>query len=112
MIEYSDGGTMKTKDKYSGIAKSYDKMEEVMMFNNYRREVLEKSQGNILEVKNRTGIDFSPGMIKVAKEKAESIGVIWNFRRCSSLKTPLVLYFLPVYFVLCLILIVGLREVL
>ncbi len=76
---------MKTKDKYSRIAKFYDKMEEMMMFNNYRKEVVEKAQGNILEVgigtgenlkyykkvQKVTGVDFSPGMLKIAKEKAE-----------------------------------------
>ena len=80
---------METKEKYSRIAKFYDKMEEMMMFNSYRKEVVEKAQGNILEVgigtgenlkyyektQKITGVDFSPGMLKVAKEKAETIGV-------------------------------------
>ena len=80
---------MKTKDKYSRIAKFYDKMEEMMMFNNYRKEVVEKAQGNILEVgigtgenlkyykkvQKVTGIDFSPGMLKIAKEKAEIMDI-------------------------------------
>lgn len=89
MIEYSEGDTMETKDKYSRIAKFYDKMEEMMMFNNYRKEVVEKAQGNILEVgigtgenlkyyrkdQKVTGIDFSPGMLKIAKEKAEVVSM-------------------------------------
>lgn len=80
---------METKDKYSRIAKFYDKMEEMMMFNNYRKEVVEKAQGNILEVgigtgenlkyyrkdQKVTGIDFSPGMLKIAKEKAEVVSM-------------------------------------
>ncbi len=80
---------METKDKYSRIAKVYDKMEEMMMFNNYRKEVVEKAQGNILEVgigtgenlkyyrkgQKVTGVDFSPGMLKIAKEKAKVMDI-------------------------------------
>jgi len=89
MIEYSEGDIMNTKDKYSRIAKFYDKMEEMMMFNNYRKEVVERAQGKILEVgigtgenlkyykapQKVTGIDFSPGMLRVAKEKAEGVSI-------------------------------------
>lgn len=80
---------METKDKYSRIAKFYDKMEEMMIFNSYRKEVVEKAQGNILEVgigtgenlryykkdQKITGVDFSPGMLKIAKEKAEGVSI-------------------------------------
>lgn len=76
---------MNTKDKYSRIAKFYDKIEKMMAFNKYREEVVKQAQGDILEVgigtgenlkyytesQKITGVDFSPGMLKVAQGKAD-----------------------------------------
>lgn len=75
---------MKTKDKYSRIAKIFDKIEEKMPMNGIKKEAVEMLRGKILEVGigsgaslkyykkdlDITGIDFSIGMLNLAKEKS------------------------------------------
>lgn len=78
---------METKDKYSRIAKLFDKMEEKMPMNKIKEKGIDTLSGKILEVgigsgatlkyygKNSdvTGIDFSIGMLNIAKEKAKAL---------------------------------------
>lgn len=82
----SEGCKLKTKDKYSRVAKFYDKLEELLVFNSYKEEIVGKAKGNILEVgigtgenlkyyKDRqkvTGVDFSSGMLEIARRKSEA----------------------------------------
>lgn len=75
---------MKTKDKYSRAAKIFDKIEAKMPMNGIKKEAVEMLTGKILEIgigsgaclkyykkdSDLTGIDFSTGMLNLAKEKA------------------------------------------
>lgn len=74
---------METKDKYSRIAKLFDKMERKMPMEKVKEEVVNLLSGKILEVgigsgatlsyykkdADITGIDFSKGMLEIAREK-------------------------------------------
>lgn len=78
---------MKTEDKYSKWAKVYDRMEEKMPMGKYKRKAVNLLNGKILEIgigsgtnlkfynKNMdlTGIDFSKGMLKLAREKCKKL---------------------------------------
>ena len=75
-----------TSHKYSRIAKVYDLFEwpiEILLFKKLRKEAVSYAYGDVLEVGIGTGknlhyydksvdltaIDFSPGMLKIAKDK-------------------------------------------
>ncbi len=73
---------MDTKNKYDRIAQNYDKIEKMMFFNKYRKNLVNLVRGNVLEVGVGTGlnlpyyskdvsvtaIDFSPKMLKKAEK--------------------------------------------
>lgn len=82
----------KTALKYSRIAKLYDLVEwpiEIFFFKSLRKEVTAKVSGKVLEVgigtgKNLpyypidtdlTGIDFSNGMLNIAREKLKLLAL-------------------------------------
>lgn len=87
---------MKTKDKYSRIAKIFDKIEEKMPMNEIKKEAVGMLTGKILEIgigsgaclkyykkdSDLTGIDFSIGMLNLAKEKAINL----NFKNVKLLE--------------------------
>lgn len=74
---------LETKDKYSKMAKYYDWIEERMPMSKFKKECINLLNGKILEVgigsggslkfyskkHDVTGIDFSSGMLALAKEK-------------------------------------------
>lgn len=81
-----------TAQKYTRIAKLYDLLQwflEIFHLSRLRGEVISKAEGRILEVgigtgknlslypvsANLTGIDFSPGMLEIAQDKAAQIGL-------------------------------------
>ncbi|MGL5964094.1 MAG: class I SAM-dependent methyltransferase [Fusobacteriaceae bacterium] len=78
---------MQTKDKYTRVAKIFDKIESKMPMNNFKKEAVQLLEGKILEVgvgsgavlsyykKNTdiTGIDFSVGMLELAREKSKKL---------------------------------------
>lgn len=80
---------METKDKYSRIANIFDKLEERMPMNEIKKEVVQMLKGKILEIgigsgaclkyyekkSDVTGIDFSIGMLNIAKKKAKLLGL-------------------------------------
>lgn len=80
---------METKDKYSRMAKIFDKMEEKMPMNGIKKEAVNMLEGKILEIgigsgaclkyykkdSDVTGIDFSTGMLDLAKKKAKLLGL-------------------------------------
>lgn len=73
---------MNTKDKYDKVAKIYDKMEKMLFFNKYRKDLISLAQGEVLEVgvgtganlpyysekTSVTGIDFSKNMLEKSKK--------------------------------------------
>ncbi|MGL5088091.1 MAG: class I SAM-dependent methyltransferase [Cetobacterium sp.] len=75
---------MQTKDKYTRIAKIFDKIESKMPMNSFKKSAVQLLEGKILEVgigsgavlsyykkdADVTGIDFSVGMLELAGEKA------------------------------------------
>lgn len=77
---------METKEKYSRFSKIYNCLESKMKMNRYKKECIEKLTGKILEVgigsganlkfynqsQDITGIDFSSGMLEIAKTKIET----------------------------------------
>ena len=82
-----------TAQRYNRIAKLYDLFQwpmEVLSLNRLRKEVISHAQGKMLEVgigtgKNLpfyppncdlTGIDFSTGMLDIAREKMVKIGLV------------------------------------
>lgn len=82
-----------TAQKYTRIAKLYDLFQwplEILHFNRLRNEVISKAEGKILEVgigtgkslplyplsADITGIDFSSGMLNIARHKMNEIGLI------------------------------------
>jgi len=84
--------TLKTSEKYSRIAKRYDLYEypiELLLFQNLRVEAISYAQGKTLEVGVGTGknfpfycsdieitaIDFSPAMLRIAREKQKNIQI-------------------------------------
>ncbi|MEN1970648.1 class I SAM-dependent methyltransferase [Lentibacillus sp. N15] len=76
------------KKRYNRISAIYDVMDK-MIKERWRKELLQKVDGRVLEVGvgtganlpyypndiNYTGIDFSPGMLKQARKKAESLAL-------------------------------------
>lgn len=80
---------METKDKYSRIANIFDKLEERMPMNEIKKEAVQMLEGKILEIgigsgaclkyyekkSDVTGIDFSIGMLNIAKKKAKLLGL-------------------------------------
>ncbi|MCQ9627655.1 class I SAM-dependent methyltransferase [Cetobacterium somerae] len=80
---------METKDKYSRIANIFDKLEERMPMNEIKKEAVQMLKGKILEIgigsgaclkyyekkSDVTGIDFSIGMLNIAKKKAKLLGL-------------------------------------
>lgn len=80
---------METKDKYSRVAKIFDIIESKMPMGKVKEEAVALLEGKILEVgigsgaclkyykKNSdvTGIDFSIGMLDLAKEKAKNLNL-------------------------------------
>lgn len=76
---------LKTQEKYTKRAKIYDKIEERMPMSRFKKQCIELLNGKILEVgigsggnlkfyskeQDVTGIDFSSGMLELAKEKIE-----------------------------------------
>ncbi|MGL5001204.1 MAG: class I SAM-dependent methyltransferase [Cetobacterium sp.] len=78
---------MQTKDKYTRVAKIFDKIESKMPMNNFKKEAVQLLEGKILEVgvgsgavlsyykkdADITGIDFSVGMLELAREKAKKL---------------------------------------
>ncbi len=84
--------TLKTSEKYSRIAKRYDLYEypiELLLFQKLRVEAISYAQGKTLEVGVGTGknfpfycsdieltaIDFSPAMLRIAREKQKNIQI-------------------------------------
>ncbi|ADO82489.1 class I SAM-dependent methyltransferase [Ilyobacter polytropus] len=73
---------MNTKDKYDKVAKIYDRMEKMLFFNKYRKDLISLAQGEVLEVGVGTGanlpyysektsvigIDFSKNMLEKSKK--------------------------------------------
>jgi len=73
---------MNTKDKYDKVAKIYDRMEKMLFFNKYRKDLISLAQGEVLEVgvgtganlpyysekTSVTGIDFSKNMLEKSKK--------------------------------------------
>lgn len=80
---------METKDKYSRIANIFDKLEERMPMNEIKKEAVQMLKGKMLEIgigsgaclkyyekkSDVTGIDFSIGMLNIAKKKAKLLGL-------------------------------------
>lgn len=80
---------METKDKYSRIAKIFDKIESKMPMGKIKEEAVSLLEGKILEVgigsgaclkyykedSDVTGIDFSVGMLDIAREKAKNLNL-------------------------------------
>lgn len=78
---------METKDKYSRIAKIFDKMERKMPMGKVKEEAVNLLSGKILEVgigsgatlsyykkdADVTGIDFSKGMLEIGREKVKDL---------------------------------------
>lgn len=78
---------METKDKYSRFSRFYDWIEEKLPMNSFKKEAVRMLSGKILEVgigsganlnfytpdMDVTGLDFSPGMLKIAREKIEKM---------------------------------------
>ncbi|MGL5544812.1 MAG: class I SAM-dependent methyltransferase [Cetobacterium sp.] len=76
---------MQTKDKYSRIAKLFDKIEQNMPMKSVKENAVQMLNGKILEVgigsggcleyypkdADLTGIDFSIGMLELAKKKSK-----------------------------------------
>ncbi|MGL4946958.1 MAG: class I SAM-dependent methyltransferase [Cetobacterium sp.] len=76
-----------TKDKYTRFAKIFDKIESKMPMNNLKKDAVQLLEGKILEVgvgsgavlsyykkdADITGIDFSLGMLELAREKAKKL---------------------------------------
>ena len=76
---------MQTKDKYSRVAKLFDKIERNMPMKNVKENAVQMLNGKILEVgigsgasleyypkdADVTGIDFSIGMLELAKKKSK-----------------------------------------
>lgn len=80
---------METKEKYSRFSKIYDFLEEKLPMNIYKKEAVSMLTGKILEIgigsganlkyfnnnMDITGVDFSSGMLKIAQDKANSLGL-------------------------------------
>ncbi|MGL5357084.1 MAG: class I SAM-dependent methyltransferase [Cetobacterium sp.] len=78
---------METKDKYSKMARIFDKIESKMPMNKFKKEAVQLLSGKILEAgvgsgavlqfyrkdDDITGIDFSIGMLDLAREKAKKL---------------------------------------
>lgn len=78
--------TDKIKNRYNRISGIYDSMDK-MIKDSWRQDLLKNVTGNVLEVGigtggnlpfyppniRLTGIDFSPGMLKKAREKVETL---------------------------------------
>ncbi|WP_319205248.1 methyltransferase domain-containing protein [uncultured Ilyobacter sp.] len=77
---------MNTKDKYDKVAKIYDRMEKMLFFNKYRKDLISLASGKVLEVGVGTGanlpyysrnssvvgIDFSKNMLEKSKKVIKS----------------------------------------
>ena len=77
---------MNTKDKYDKVAKIYDRMEKMLFFNKYRKDLISLASGKVLEVGGGTGanlpyysrnssvvgIDFSKNMLEKSKKVIKS----------------------------------------
>lgn len=80
---------MNVSKKYSKFSKIYDFIESKMHMNIYKREVVSMLSGKALELGigsganleffpnnlDITGIDFSPGMLKICRDKATKLGL-------------------------------------
>ncbi len=80
---------MQTKDKYSRIAKLFDKIERNMPMKSIKENAVQMLNGKILEVgigsgasleyypkdADVTGIDFSIGMLELAKKKSKLLDI-------------------------------------
>ena len=78
--------TEKIKNRYNRVSRIYDSMDK-MIKESWRKDVLKNVKGNVLEVgvgtganlpfyhsdTYLTGIDFSPGMLKYARKKANTL---------------------------------------
>ncbi|MEG2256398.1 MAG: class I SAM-dependent methyltransferase, partial [Cetobacterium sp.] len=78
-----------TQSKYTRMAHIYDWVEQRMPMNDFKKQAVNLLQGKILEVgigsganlkfykkdSDVTGIDFSTGMLEIAKEKINTLNL-------------------------------------
>lgn len=90
---------------YSSFAKYYDLgtlLLEIIFFKRFRKSLLKKAEGNVLEIGAGTGknlyyypekvnltlTDFSPEMLEIAKKRANKLGIKANFKIADAENLP------------------------